>query len=210
MNPLYFLLAITWFAVNVWLLKLPVTDHLLSEQGVFEQLQNIFNLLSMITFALCTLIKTDDKKHLQASLLALMSLSILLREIEIQDFDLPAFIIWLGHGTGRTILLLTLWPIALYCARSLFTAFWSTLKTAFRYPSAWFYLFGVVFLFAGMFFDKQWLSAPAGLPMVWIEEILETNGYLLMVFSAFLFMVEQFLHEQYDVNRKTAHYSGTT
>ncbi len=197
MNPLYFLLAITWSSVNIWLLRLPVTDHLLSEQGVFEQLQNIFNLLSMVTFALCMLIKTEDKKHLQACLLALMSLSILLREIEIQDYALPDYITWLGHGTGRTLLLLTLWSIALYYAQSLFSTFGNTVKKAFTYPSAWLYLLGVLFLFGGMFFDKQWVAAPAVLPDAWMEEILESNAYLLMVFSAFLFMCEQFLMERY-------------
>ncbi|WP_419833222.1 hypothetical protein [Endozoicomonas atrinae] len=197
MNPLYVLLAITWTAINTWLLKFPVTDHLLSEQGAFEQLQNLLNLLSMVTFTLCMLMKREDKKHLQACLLALMSLSILLREIEIQDFGLPALITWLGHGTGRTLLLLMLWSIALYYARSLFSTFGKTVKRAFCYPSAWFYLMGIVFLFAGMFFDKQWLTAPAGLPTVWMEEILETNGYLLMLFSAFFFMTEQVLMERY-------------
>ena len=190
-NLLMFLLLL-FVCINGWLINIPISDALLAENSIFEQLQNGLVLITMAVFVVCALYKGEENKHLQAALLALMSFSIFLREIEIQEYNLPDFVIMMGHGKGRTLLLLILWSAAIYYARPLFKSFFTTLKRAFSHLSAWFYLLGVLFLFAGMFYDKSVLAAPNGFSKVWMEEILEANGYLCMTISAVIFFCEQF------------------
>lgn len=60
-----------------------------------------------------TLVYAQKHQKLVPGAGALLCLSFILRELDVEKFDLPQVIILLGHGLGRNILLISLWLLVI-------------------------------------------------------------------------------------------------
>lgn len=86
--------------------KIAIEDHDL------ENTQVILLFVSGVIY-LQTLIYAQKGQRLFPSAGALLCLSFILRELDVEKFDLPQVIILIGHGLGRNILLISLWLLVI-------------------------------------------------------------------------------------------------
>ena len=83
-------------------------SQLHAENNLLENIQ--VTLLALTTIAFLThLLHTGKYHHLFALCGALFCFSSILRELDVETFDIPEILILLGSGTGKHIMLVSLW-----------------------------------------------------------------------------------------------------
>ena len=141
------------------------------ENGLIENSQ-IFILLIALLLSLKTSLHRFRKDKIISVVFAFFSLGFILREIDLEDFNLPFWLIAAGSGNGRTLLLVTLFLIILLYAISKFR-FYSDLGGVFLKSKIGIsLLFSGIFLVLGSFFEDIDIRAN-----VVIEECLELIAY---------------------------------
>lgn len=116
--------------------------------------------------------------------LALLSLSFMLREADIDNLGAPALSIFFVQGTGRNVILLALW---LWLSYRGFRAFRATTSDLLRHMAT---LSGrllpvvLVFLLLGAIFDHGLIK---GRFQLFAEELAEFNAYYILFVAALLF-----------------------
>ncbi|NOY73432.1 MAG: hypothetical protein GXP14_13865 [Gammaproteobacteria bacterium] len=153
------------------------------ENGLMESIQVLLIVFSFILFFILAIKNTDLRLRLLCLTLTLLCFSFFLREVDIEDFNLPGIIILLGSGPGYRILLAILWlAIILYSIKKLkeIKPFYLNYLQS-RAGYALFLSAGL--LISGSFFDKELINI---LRYEFYEELLEMNGYFALVLSTFL------------------------
>ncbi|MDP7404141.1 MAG: hypothetical protein QF782_01745, partial [Porticoccaceae bacterium] len=80
---------------------------IVDENNLLENTQVLVLLLSLM-LSIRTAINRVRKDKIISIFFSFLSFGFILREIDLEDFDLPTWIIVLGSGSGRTILLVTI------------------------------------------------------------------------------------------------------
>jgi len=158
-------------------------SQLHAENNLLENIQ--VTLLALTTIAFLThLLHTGKYHHLFALCGALFCFSSILRELDVETFAIPEILILLGSGTGKHIMLVSLW---------LFLTGYSVINYQKIKPQCWrdlilekstlvIFLGGCLLIF-GALLDDHIIEVHH---YQFYEELLETNGYLLIWVGAIM------------------------
>ncbi len=167
-------MALAFLVINQDMLSL----H--KENGFLENMQVFALFLTICVFLLQPLFsKCYHRIFSWAG--AYLCFTFLLRELDVEDFDLPAIVILVGSGTGRNIVMASLGiALVVYCIAR-FQTIKVFLPRFFFARSSLLFLAGSIFLVLGGLFDDGGIDV---LHYQFYEEILELTGYYLMFTGA--------------------------
>ena len=132
-----------------------------------------------LVFFLVPVFDSVRNDRLIAVFLSLLSLGFILRELDVEQFDLPNLLILLGSGKGRNLLLGTGLLLTLVTALFKFRYYLSLSRCFFRHGAGIATLFAGLFLVVGDIFEK--IDIPYH---VLYEESLELVGYAILLLAA--------------------------
>ncbi len=171
-----FILAIVlWSFYAVMLLDDP---SVYAENNLLESTQALTLALAWVFF-LVPVFDSVRNDRLIAVFLSLLSLGFILRELDVEQFDLPNLLILLGSGKGRNLLLGTGLLLTLVTALFKFRYYLSLSRCFFRHGAGIATLFAGLFLVVGDIFEK--IDIPYH---VLYEESLELVGYAILLLAA--------------------------
>jgi hypothetical protein len=158
-------------------------SQLHAENRLLENTQVILLALTTIAF-LTHLLHTGKYHHLFALCGALFCFSSILRELDVETFAIPEILILLGSGTGKKVMLVSLW---------LFLTGYGVFNYQKIKPRCWrdlilenatlvIFLGGCLLILGGLF-DRRIIDVHH---YQLYEELLETNGYLLIWVGAIM------------------------
>lgn len=155
-------------------------QEIYGENNIIENIQVI---LLIITTVICLVISIlfERWKSYFALPLALLCFSFLLREIDTERLDLPTSIIMMTSGSGRTLLLVTLWLSTIYCLLVNNTLFRAALKCFIHSLSMRLLCLCALCLVISYLFDKH---ASDFIYRTVIEETSEICAYYILCLSA--------------------------
>ncbi len=148
-------------------------------------LENIQALVALIA-GFAGLLQFKNNNHLLRVIgyaFAFLGLAVFLREVDVErlPYDIPALLLWLGHGFGRNIMLVILLSLVLWQAKPLF----STIRENFRpliFSSTGLLMTGsFLLLLLSDLFEKSILG---GALHVFYEEMIELDAYILFLIAA--------------------------
>lgn len=150
-----------------------------------ENAQVLFILVGGAFFlvALCRHERFEDK-HLFAAL-TFLCVTFVLRELDVQDFNLHKALTWLGSGMGRNLWLIAGWvvlfAIFLRHRRGARASFLNLLRA----KAGILLVAAGAFLIASQLFDQGVTGLPKATARFY-EELIEINGYLLILLSSLI------------------------
>ncbi len=151
------------------------------ENALLENLQAMFLGLATMLFLVPT--NSNNANKCLNKAFALLCFSFLLRELDLEYLGLPALLVQLGTGTGRTVLLAALWTLVVYgFVRDVQDKphFLRQLLRSYKFAAM---IVVLVLLAISAVMDKELLAvSPARL----YEELAETNAYFLMLVVGFV------------------------
>jgi hypothetical protein len=152
------------------------------ENGPLENLQVVLLFLSSIAFLLP--MKRADRSC-RSILLggAMLCFSFILRELDVEDLAVPQWVIAVGSGTGRDILLGTGWAVVGVLAIKSFSFLKERFKLIFFSRTTMLLVISGLILYSGSFFDHKDNKTPAD---QLAEEIIEVIGYGIFLLGAIL------------------------
>lgn len=164
----------------VYLVFLKGNHHIYQENGHMENLQAVLLVISCIIFLMHL---PFVEKHQSVVLLscALLCYSFLLRELDVDDFEIPYFFIVIWSGIGRDIIL---------SAACIVIAIYGGFNFKYYKGKIIFYLFSglgillllcAAFLLVGSLFDHKIINVSY---CKFYEEILELNSYYFILLGA--------------------------
>jgi hypothetical protein len=112
---------------------------------------------------------------------ALLCLSFILRELDIEKYDLPQAIILLGHGLGRNMLLIGLWLLITALSLRHYKHYLEIAASLLKTRSALFIIAGGLSLVAGSLFEDKVFGVDA---YQLYEELSEFNGYYFILLAS--------------------------
>lgn len=177
------LLAVLAFQSLVILLLLRFGVITAEENGAIENVQAIEMGLSAVVYGFIACRTFNGERLLHASL-ALLSLNFVLRELEIQDLSVPAWVISIGSGPGRDIFLTTAWLILVVLIVRHRERVWTAFRKWILAPEGGCTVLAGGFLILGAFFDMDLLPLSRSAALT-CEELMEASGGLLLVVGAF-------------------------
>lgn len=155
------------------------------EHGPMENAQAWCLLVGCILFGIQALRESSRDYRILFCALSLFYLSFVLREVEVEDLNIPDLLILLGSGDGKKYFLISCWIISLgfflVHAKPTWRAFMAWLRTSAGLTIS----LGGVFYLLGMPFDKKAFDISYDLNVL-LEEILESVATLWMLISAVL------------------------
>lgn len=153
-----------------------------AENGILETLQAALLALSCLIF-LATAIWEKGTGRLVVLFCALLCYGFVLREVDVETFDIPDLLILLGSGAGRNASLAV--GLILLCLCALFAGFRAQFRLGLAFArsrAGLLLLSGLGFLLLGDVFEKQVLgSVPHH---VFFEEMSELLGDVMILLSA--------------------------
>jgi len=150
------------------------------ENGFLENIQVLFLSLScIIIFYLIVYQKRADKLFL--SLFFLTCLTFILREIDVEDFNIPYVLIFIGSGVGRNVMLTIGFLIIFFCIMFHVKHYKGVLRRYLMSRECVLVATAGMFLCLGEVIEKSLLVSHN---MFW-EEMSELIGYGLILLSAF-------------------------
>lgn len=155
-------------------------SHLYDEGDVLESLQASLLALGGLVFLAVALLA---EKRFRLAFLScfLLCLTFLLREVDVQDYQLPRLLVLMGSGMGRNLLLLSAW-LALAIGMALdFRTELRTFRVCLLSQPGFFMIAGGFFVVAGSIFDSQLVSLSH---YAFYEELAELNGHFLILQSS--------------------------
>ncbi len=176
-------IIIAWFGFTLWAAYSVFHDnnvHIYAENRLIENVQAcILVIASIVYFATAALDKSSEK--LIIMFCSLLCLTFFLREVDVEDFDIPYALIFIGSGAGRNTIL-----TAAFVAIFIYTGLKHThyKKAAVEFAKSrpgWLLMAGGVFLLIGDFFEKNDTILHHS---VFFEEINELFGYVLILLSS--------------------------
>ncbi len=155
--------------------------ELAEENGVIENTQVALLLLSGLIFVVQSF-RVEQNYRLIPWMGAWLSPSIIFRELDIEKLAVPQWLIWVGSGMGRNLIMGFGWIALCVLAIRSYPALKNSVGRIARSRTAAFMLAAVTLLLLGSLFDHEAVMARHG--KFW-EEILETIGYSLFLPAAF-------------------------
>lgn len=153
---------------------------LCKENGLLENIQAGLLAVTVCVFLVQPLLSTCYHRIFSWAG-AFLCFAFFLRELEVEDFDLPAIVIMMGSGVGRNVLLASLGvALVVYCVVR-FQTIKVFLPRYFFEKASLLFLAGLVFLVLGGLFDKKIIHV---VHYQFFEEILEVTGYYLLFIGA--------------------------
>lgn len=171
-----------WFGFTLWAAYSVFSDnhtHIYAENGLIENIQAFLLVIACIVYlATVAIEKRSDKLILLFC--SLLCFSFLLRELDVEEFDIPQALIFIGHGVGRnTTQAMAFFAIFTYAASN--RSYYKKASVEFaKSRPGWLLITGGVFLLVGDFFEKR----NGILHHVFFEEIAELFGYVLILLSS--------------------------
>lgn len=169
------LAIVLWSFYAVMLLDDP---SVYAENNLLESTQALTLSLALVFF-LVPVFDSVRNDRLIAVFMSLLSLGFILRELDVEQFDLPNILILLGSGKGRNLLLGTGLLLTLATALFKFRYYLSLSRCFFRHGAGIATLFAGLFLVIGDMFEK--IDIPYH---VLYEESLELVGYAILLLAA--------------------------
>jgi hypothetical protein len=176
------LVILTGNIIFVYFAFIKGNNSICEENYFIENLQAVLVITSCLVF-LAYLVHMDKPYSFILWSLSLLCFSFLLHELDVEKHDLPSFIVLLGSGTGRNIMLPVLWA---FVAVQLLRDF-SRLKKVIR-DYLWSYS-GIMLiicgglLIAGSLFDHKIIVIDVFFRRCY-EELFELNGYFMLFGAA--------------------------
>lgn len=155
-------------------------EYIYQESGPIENLQVIAVIISGILFLR---ILSRHEKHQKFILLScfLLCTHILLREIDVEDYDIPRFLIILGSGTGRNILLSIAWLSLIAYAGINYRYYSSRFRLYLTSPMGVLLTLCAAFVLVSTILDSNAIKFTH---KKFYEEIIELNAYCMLLLSA--------------------------
>lgn len=174
-----FLCFSLWSLYSVFLLD---NTLLYQENGLLENIQVLLLVVTFLTFLLPALYQQRNDK-LILLFFALLSFNFILREVDVEEFELPNILILLGSGIGRKILL-AIGFIGIIFYALLNAKYYANLSICLLKSSTGILLFlSAVFLFLGGFFEEGKFQHHT-----YFEELSELVGYVLFFLSSLILL----------------------
>lgn len=163
-----------------------------SESGLLENIQAFVLAIACLTFLWPVIFeKRSDKLILL--FFSLLCYAFVLREVDVEDLDIPDFLKAVGHGAGRNITVAAALVLILTFFAFNFFYYVSKANAFLRSISGTLILMGMAFLFCGLFFEKSTSISHH----VYFEEIFELLGDIFLFLGAL--SVHSFSRPSFDV-----------
>jgi len=166
----------TLFIVFI-LLFFPDVDT--SEEGILEIMQAFFIAVSMVIYAFCAFFDRAIGTRLTSLTLSLLSLSFLLRELDVGKYDIPSIFILLGSGIGKNVLTGLLWIFLFIVLFKLRKKFWQSNNGFLSSKQGQLLMISALMLLLGALMDKNIFSLETDTTRFY-EELLELLGYVYL------------------------------
>lgn len=178
-----FIAILFYFSYAVYFLN---QSSIYLENGLLENIQVITLLLACISFIVPVFSQTRSDK-LMLIFFSFLCFSFILREVDVEELDIAYFLILIGHGIGRNIMLIIGFSsMALYATfhfkyyRNLVKVFFSSLGSKIIITAG-------ILLYVGDFFEHS----HSILHYVFLEEIFELSGYVVILTTVLFFWDNQ-------------------
>ena len=185
----------TLFIISI-LLFFPNVDT--GEKGILEMTQALLIAVSMVIYVLCAFFDRNIGTRLTSLALSLLSFSFLLRELDVEEYDIPSIFILLGSGTGKHVLIGVLWIILLIVLFKFKQAFWHSNYDFLSSKQGQLLIVSALMLILGSFMDKNILSLNIDTTQFY-EEIFELLGYVYLLLSSLLKLKDLVLPEKVNI-----------
>ena len=157
------------------------SDELAQENGVLENTQVALLLLSGLVFVVQS-VSVERSLRFILWMGAWLSPSIILRELDVEKLAVPQWVIAIGSGMGRNLIMGIGWVFLCALAIKTYSKWKGSFRMIARSRMAIFMYSSVAMLLLGSLFDHGLLSAEQG--KLW-EELFETVGYFLLLLASF-------------------------
>jgi hypothetical protein len=175
MSYILIIIVLLWACASAMLLgDVSVYD----ENHLLENIQALTLGLSLLLF-LIPLADSSRNDRLIAAFFSVLVLGFILRELDVEKFDLPSVVVFLGSGKGRNAMLAIGFFVVLSVAVFNFRYYFSLAKCFIRSRVGITALTAGIFLVVGDMFEK--INIPYH---VLIEESLELIGYTILLSAA--------------------------
>jgi hypothetical protein len=172
-----FIGVLCYSAYSVYILN---KTSIYAENGLLENIQATCIAVALLFF-LAPVFYQQRSDKLFLVFCAHVCLAIILREIDVEDFDLHKFFIFIGHGKGRNVIL-TLGLIAILSYAALnFSHYKNIVKPLFKRKEGTLLIITLILQLIGAFFEKM-RQIPHH---IYLEEVFELAGFMLILFVAF-------------------------
>ncbi|QBG49009.1 hypothetical protein EGM51_16975 [Verrucomicrobia bacterium S94] len=152
------------------------------ENGFIENLQVALLVLGMLVF-LIRVKRTSPACRCIMFGGAWLCLSFVLRELDVEDLAVPRWVIMIGSGTGRNLIMAAGWvAVGIFCLKS-FRILKRNLKFLVSVPASILVVIGGFLLVSGGLFDRETIRLENGRLY---EELLEACGYFLIFVAALM------------------------
>lgn len=176
-------IGISIFVILTILFLYPQIDT--REDSIVESTQAILITLGMIVFAYHAFRSKERESKLVSFGLSLLALTFLLRELNVETFDIPSFLIMIGSGSGRNLLLVSLWIILLILTFKDKNFEKNKVVTFLNSTQGQLLMFSALMLVLGSMMDKNVFSLQYVVTNFY-EELLELLGYVYLFFASIL------------------------
>lgn len=169
-------------ALACYLLFVEGNTHVYAENGIIETLQAVLLALACILF-LASAVWEKGSGRLVILFCSLLCYGFVLREVDVETFDIPDLFILLGSGAGRNASLAL--GLILLCLCALFAGFREQFRQGLAFArsrSGLLLLAGIGFLLLGDVFEKEVLGSFRH--HVFYEEMSELLGDMMILLSA--------------------------
>lgn len=156
------------------------TGVVAQENGLLENAQVAFLLLSGIIFTVRSFTAARHARYI-LWMGAWFCLSVILRELDVEELAVPQWVVWMGSGTGRNLIMAAGWGVLGVMAIKSYSE-WkgSVVRLVWSRTAILMFAAGTLLLL-GSLFDHETVMAEQG--VLW-EETLETIGYFLLIPAA--------------------------
>jgi hypothetical protein len=165
-----------------YLLFVENNTNVYAENGILETAQAVLLVLACILF-LSSAIWEKGEGRLVILFCSLLCYGFVLREVDVETFDIPDLLIMLGSGTGRNLSLAA--GLILLCLAALFAGMREQIRLGLNFArsqSGLLLLSGCGFLLLGDVFEKQ-VFGSVPYHVFW-EEMSELLGDVMILLSA--------------------------
>ncbi|MBE0598883.1 MAG: hypothetical protein IH614_16630 [Desulfuromonadales bacterium] len=173
----------------LWGLSL-VLPGIARENGVLESLQAILLAVALLALLARSPQWRRGERRWPGFFIGVALLSILLRELEVDRFDLPGWLIYMGDGDGRDLLLGLLWLAVLVAAARNWRHLGSWARQGLHSHWGWTLLLGGCLYLLGSFFDQKIFPLDKPSQLFW-EEAMETVGALYIGVGVFRWLAAE-------------------
>mgnify|MGYP000061139748 FL=1 len=167
-----------WFGYSVYLLD---QTSIYAENGPLENIQ-VFTLISSCLVFLLPVLHQKREDKLVLLFFSFLCFSFILREIDVEHFDIPIFFKTIGSGIGRNIMLATGFiGMATYALLNI--AYYKILTRVYLLSiEGILIIMAGILLYIGDYFEHYKLIQHH----VFLEEIFELSGYVLILLAALI------------------------